>query len=398
MTEAVIFKDIGKKYRRNKESFWALKDVSLSVEQGEIFGIIGHNGSGKSTLLKICSKITLPTTGRIDIYGNTGTLLEVGTGFHPELTGLENIYFNGSVLGISKKEITASLDDIIKFSGVEKSIDVPVKRYSSGMYTRLAFAVAAHLNVENMFIDEVLAVGDAEFQRKCLSKMGDMAKSGRTILFVSHDTSAITRLCDRVMWLHNGSPQMIGESNKVVQEYITHMVPRGGILDIPQLLEKLPSDPTVKINDVLITQNGVVPDILFRDYPIEISITYTIFRKETGTRIFVSLLGDNGNVIIKTYHDENAGIAPVLERGVYKSTVTIPSHLLSHRDYEISIGALVFNQRACTGTTGEGIRVPISVETLSPSDCYQEESLMYRPLIKPKLKWQTSECNIIEEF
>jgi lipopolysaccharide transport system ATP-binding protein len=186
------------------ERFWALRDVSFSIPQGQVVGIIGRNGSGKSTLLKIISQITAPTAGEIRIDGRTGTLLEVGTGFHSELTGRENVYLNGTILGMSRAEIARKFDEIVAFSGVEDFIDTPVKRYSSGMQMRLAFAVAAHLDPEILVIDEVLAVGDAEFQKKCLGKMEDLSKSGRTILFVSHNMSAIDRLCSRVIWIDGG--------------------------------------------------------------------------------------------------------------------------------------------------------------------------------------------------
>src|SRR5215472_791450 len=187
------------------ERFWALKDVSFAIEPGEVVGIIGRNGSGKSTLLKIVSQITAPTVGEVRLNGRTGTLLEVGTGFHQELTGRENVFLNGTILGMHRAEIAQKFDEIIAFSGLEDFIDTPVKRYSSGMQMRLAFAVAAHLDPEILVIDEVLAVGDAEFQKKCLGKMEDLSKTGRTILFVSHNMSAIDQLCSRVMWINNGA-------------------------------------------------------------------------------------------------------------------------------------------------------------------------------------------------
>src|SRR5215831_1933508 len=187
------------------ELFWALKDVSFAIEPGEVVGIIGRNGSGKSTLLKIVSQITAPTVGEVRLTGRTGTLLEVGTGFHLELTGRENVFLNGTILGMQRAEIAQKFDEIVAFSGVEDFIDTPVKRYSSGMQMRLAFAVAAHLDPEILVIDEVLAVGDAEFQKKCLGKMEDLSKTGRTILFVSHNMNAIDQLCGRVIWINAGA-------------------------------------------------------------------------------------------------------------------------------------------------------------------------------------------------
>ncbi|NOZ70655.1 MAG: ABC transporter ATP-binding protein, partial [Chloroflexi bacterium] len=203
-----------------EDVIWALKDVSFTVKEGEVLGVIGRNGAGKSTLLKVLSRITPPTTGYVRLSGNVASLLEVGTGFHPELTGRENIYLNGSILGMTKSEIDRKFDEIVAFSGVEKFIDTPVKRYSSGMRVRLAFSVAAHLEPEILLVDEVLAVGDAEFQRKCLGKMQDVAGAGRTVLFVSHNMPAITRLCQRALLFENGRLVMEGPSDVVVASYL----------------------------------------------------------------------------------------------------------------------------------------------------------------------------------
>lgn len=200
---------------------WSLKDVSFEVEQGDVLGIIGKNGAGKSTLLKILSKVTGPTTGKVKVQGKIASLLEVGTGFHPELTGRENIYLNGAILGMTKKEIAGKFDEIVAFSGVERYIDTPVKRYSSGMYVRLAFAVAAHLDPEIMIVDEVLAVGDAEFQKKCLGKMNDASKKdGKTVLFVSHNMAAIQELCSKAMLMHQGAVIDFGKVQNIITSYL----------------------------------------------------------------------------------------------------------------------------------------------------------------------------------
>jgi ABC-type polysaccharide/polyol phosphate transport system ATPase subunit len=200
---------------------WSLKDINFEVEQGDAVGIIGRNGAGKSTLLKLLSKVTKPTTGQIHTRGRIASLLEVGTGFHPEMTGRENVYLNGAILGMTRKEITRKFDEIVDFSGVERYIDTPVKRYSSGMYVRLAFAVAAHLESEILIVDEVLAVGDAEFQKKCLGKMGDVSKGeGRTILFVSHNMSAVKELCSKGILLKNGLLDFSGDVNETINEYL----------------------------------------------------------------------------------------------------------------------------------------------------------------------------------
>jgi homopolymeric O-antigen transport system ATP-binding protein len=205
------------------EEFWALHDISFEVDRGEIFGLIGANGSGKSTLLRLLAHITLPTEGRITILGSVGTLLEVGTGFHPELTGRENVYLNGAILGMRRREIDAKFDQIVEFSGVEQFLDVPVKRYSSGMHVRLAFAVAAHLEPEILLVDEVLSVGDAEFQRKCVDKMDEVARGGRTIVFVSHSMETVENLCGRCAWINHGGLAEIGTTSAVTASYLKHV-------------------------------------------------------------------------------------------------------------------------------------------------------------------------------
>src|SRR5256886_2295275 len=212
------------------EEFWALKNVSFEVKRGEVLGIIGRNGAGKSTLLKILSRITEPTRGRINIKGRVASLLEVGTGFHYELTGRENIYLNGAILGMTRQEIKRKFDEIVSFAEVEQFLDTPVKRYSSGMYVRLAFAVAAHLEPEILIIDEVLAVGDAAFQRKCLGKMGDVAQEGRTVLFVSHNMAAVEKLCRRGIILHKGEVQFDGSQIDAIGQYLTSFADISGSL------------------------------------------------------------------------------------------------------------------------------------------------------------------------
>jgi lipopolysaccharide transport system ATP-binding protein len=212
--------DLFTRTNTKKESFWALKDISFTVERGEIVGIIGKNGAGKSTLLKILSQITPPTTGEVILRGTVGSLLEVGTGFHPELTGRENIFLNGAILGMSRKEIAKKFDQIVSFAGIEKFLDTPVKRYSSGMYVRLAFSVAAHMEPDILIIDEVLAVGDAEFQKKCLGKMEEVTKSdGRTILFVSHNLDAVRRICKKTIWINDGQVIAVGETSEILAAY-----------------------------------------------------------------------------------------------------------------------------------------------------------------------------------
>jgi lipopolysaccharide transport system ATP-binding protein len=232
------------------EEIWALKDVSFEVKHGEVVGIIGRNGAGKSTLLKVLSRITEPTTGCADVYGRIGALLEVGTGFHPELTGRENIYLNGAILGMSRAEINRKFDEIVDFAGVEKFIDTPVKHYSSGMGLRLGFAVAAHLEPEILIVDEVLAVGDAEFQKKCLGKMSSVAGEGRTVLFVSHNMAAVQSLCKRAILLDRGSVLRDGEVARIVDEYLSDTVKQDKVGTFSEL-------PSFRVIDVKISScNG----------------------------------------------------------------------------------------------------------------------------------------------
>ena len=241
--------------RKDGNIFWALRDMNFEVKQGEVLGIIGKNGAGKSTLLKILSRITAPTSGHVRIKGRIASLLEVGTGFHPDLTGRENVYLNGAILGMSKGEITRKLDEIVAFSGLEQFINTPVKRYSSGMYVRLAFAVAAHLDPEILILDEVLAVGDAEFQKRCLGKMSEVAKGGRTVLFVSHNLGAVANLCSRVLFCAHGRKIMDGPPDEVIRHYIGSTASQVGSVqwDNPK---EAPGNENVRLRAVHIQSGG----------------------------------------------------------------------------------------------------------------------------------------------
>ena len=254
------FRSLRERAKRQKEEFWALKDLSFEVKQGDVVGVIGPNGAGKSTLLKILSRITEPTTGRIRLNGRVASLLEVGTGFHPELTGRENIFLNGAILGMTKAEIERKFDEIVAFSEIEKFLDTPVKRYSSGMYVRLAFAIAAHLEPEILIIDEVLAVGDAQFQKKCLGKMGQIAQGGRTVLFVSHNMPAVRALCSKALLLHFGTVRAFGKVEPLVNQYLAET----GSMETHRLTEPMPMGSALKLLSFDFTPSPVESGALLR--------------------------------------------------------------------------------------------------------------------------------------
>jgi lipopolysaccharide transport system ATP-binding protein len=261
------------------EDFWALKDISLEVKRGEVVGIIGRNGAGKTTLLKVLSRITEPTVGRAEIHGRVGSLLEVGTGFHPELTGRENIYLNGAILGMRKAEINRKFDDIIAFAEVEKFLDTPVKRYSSGMYVRLAFAVAANLDPDILLVDEVLAVGDAAFQKKCLGKMDEVAKGGRTVLFVSHNMSAVKQLCPRSIMLDLGHIVAEGESDYIIDRYLQSGNNIQASLISTESLRRSGTGTGKIVRVELKNKNGFNSNIIGIGEPLQIEMHVTLLNK-----------------------------------------------------------------------------------------------------------------------
>lgn len=315
---------------RDGEQVWALRDVSFTVEQGEVLGIIGRNGAGKSTLLKILSRVTAPTSGQVKVKGRIASLLEVGTGFHPELTGRENIYLNGAILGMSKQEVRRKFDEIVDFAEVEKFIDTPVKRYSSGMYVRLAFAVAAHLEPEILLVDEVLAVGDAEFQKKCLGKMGDVAKQGRTVLFVSHNMGAISSLCQKTILIHNGCINVKGSTREVVQKYLLLNGDNSGEVTFPYSGNSIIKKITLRNNKNLVTNNFYMGEGLIINLELDAhvlirrpSICFYI-RTSTGIPVWHSLSEDSGSSI------ENLSGRHIVE-------IKIPELLLYPGSYSLSV-------------------------------------------------------------
>ena len=341
---------------------WALQDVSFTVEEGEVLGIIGRNGAGKSTLLKVLSRITGPTKGRIRIAGKIASLLEVGTGFSGELTGRENIFLNGAILGMRRTEILRKFDEIVDFAETGKFIDTPVKHYSSGMYMRLAFSVAAHLEPDILVVDEVLAVGDAQFQKKCLGKMQDLPRSGRTVLFVSHNMKAVRQLCTRAILLRAGSLVAEGLSADITERYLREeTLAPDTMATMQQILATIPSDETLRWLDIRLTQGGTpVTHIVSNGRPLEILLSYRVTTRTTGLRIFCDVVDSEETLLFRSFHDENAQGIPTMEPGEYVSTATLPADILAPISYELVIRAGIHDIRACLPVNG--IRIPISVE------------------------------------
>lgn len=319
--------------KRNVETIWALKDVSFEVKPGEVVGLIGRNGAGKSTLLKVLSRITEPTTGRAEIYGRVASLLEVGTGFHAELTGRENIYLNGAILGMKKTEIDSKFDQIVEFSELEQFLDTPVKRYSSGMYMRLAFAVASHLEPEILIVDEVLAVGDAQFQKKCLGKMSDVATEGRTVLFVSHNMVAVQSLCERALWLERGKVVEDGETNTVVGSYLNDCFGKGGPREEtwPDV-ETAPGNDSVRLHKVQVRpRDGTSSDPLTTKTPFSIEVEYWNLQPEAVLHITLHLYTEEGILAFTTGSGvrEREWAGRPMPVGLFRSACHIPSDLLN---------------------------------------------------------------------
>lgn len=334
-----------KDLQNQNETFWALKDVSFEVEKGEVMGIIGRNGAGKSTLLKILSRITYPTEGEVTMRGRVGSLLEVGTGFHLELSGRENIYFNGAILGMKKKEIDEKFDEIVKFSGVEKFLDTPVKRYSSGMQVRLAFSVAAHLEPEILIVDEVLAVGDAAFQKKCLGKMSEVSKGGRTVLFVSHNMQALNSLCQTAILLEQGQKVYSGPTMEAINHYLGEIKGNNnGKLEWISTDEKLPFSDIVKISRYYIQdEDGNIPvGQLLNSKKYNIVIDTEIFKSEPNLAFFISYYTEDDTLLfISDIHDAGPFNVERLSLGKKKIITSVPVHLFANRSYKIELSCVI---------------------------------------------------------
>ena len=335
----VLWEGLARPFRRGPrpervahEDFWALRDVSIDVHEGEVLGVIGRNGAGKSTLLKILSRVTEPTEGRAELRGEVGALLEVGTGFHPELTGRENIYLNGGILGMRRGEIRLKLDEIVAFSEIDAFIDTPVKRYSSGMFVRLAFAVAAHLEPEILIIDEVLAVGDVGFQRKCLGKMDEVARAGRTVIFVSHNTGAVAELCTRAILLEGGRKVADGPVPDVLDAYAELMSSGGSSVD-------LALDPTLPASVTAVgvrRPGGAKADSFDLAEAIEIVVRHEITERVLGYQIVVTLARNSVRLFHSFDTDALPGVPP-REPGVYEARYLVPGMVLKAGVYTVDI-------------------------------------------------------------
>ncbi len=324
---------------------WALRNVSFDVEQGQVMGVIGKNGAGKSTLLKILSRVTEPTEGLVEVHGRVGSLLEVGTGFHPELTGRENIFLNGAILGMKRTEIQKKFDEIVDFAEVEKFIDTPVKRYSSGMYLRLAFAVAAHLEPEILVVDEVLAVGDAEFQRKCIGKMSNVAKQGRTVLFVSHNMSAILRLTRETIVVDKGQLLLRAETQQAVDFYLSRGLDKEGRR--VWLEDEIPAyaAPFRPVGVRIFDQKNNVTDSVRSTEHFSIEIEYRLSDTIQGLRVGVYIITSHGEYVFTSFDTDDPDkyvSYSQRQKGRYTSRCRIPKNLLNSGRYVVGVNASAF--------------------------------------------------------
>lgn len=380
---------------KTKEDFWALKDVSFEVERGEVVGIVGRNGAGKSTLLKVLSRITEPTAGRIEIDGRVASLLEVGTGFHPELTGRENIYLNGAILGMTHREIRAKFDQIVAFAETEKFLDTPVKHYSSGMYVRLAFAVAAHLEPEILIIDEVLAVGDVEFQKKCLGKMQDVSqRQGRTVLFVSHNTGAVASLCNRGIYLTCGRICYVGEVQEAIKQYVSD-----GDFEKGERTwaddTSAPGTENVRFHAVRLRSDGKVTSDTMIDKEVQVELEYFSLRKGNNLSAGIHLIDPLGGVVLASANFPSAclTIDPWFGKahppGLYRSVCTLPANFLNAGNYHIKTVILrdVMHIECA-------IDDALSFTVHDTGAMKQEYTSNWIGVVRPRLNWNTEQLSM----
>lgn len=377
---------------RYSDSFWALEDITFDVKQGEILGIIGKNGAGKSTLLKIMSRVTTPSKGLVKIKGRVACLLEVGTGFHPELTGRENIYLNGAILGLTKAEIKSRFDEIVDFAGVDDFIDTPVKRYSSGMHVRLGFSVAAHLDPEILLVDEVLAVGDAEFQKKCLGKMSEVSRGGRTIFFVSHNMLAVKKLCTKALLLERGKNVCIDETSSVIERYLSDTLEHSGEISWNKP-EEAPGNHQVRLKAVRVVSDGKVSGSPLVSKDIEIQIDY--WNLESGGRRLVSIhiLNSMDYTIFATGNTKSATLVPDpwLEKeypvGLFRTSCIVPKFLLNPGQHSIN---LYINERGAA----DNIIVRTNVLAFNVAEAHEIRNDYlgeWLGAVRPLLHWETTQ-------
>lgn len=374
----------------SRDSVWALKDVSFEVEEGKAVGVIGRNGAGKSTLLKILSRVTDPTTGRVLVRGRVGSLLEVGTGFHAELTGRENIYMNGAILGMKRSDIRRRFDEIVAFAEVDRFLDTPVKRYSSGMYLRLAFAVAAHLDPEVLVVDEVLAVGDYGFQKKCLGKMGDSTRDGKTVLLVSHNMPSILNLCSSAVLLDEGRIAAAGGANDVVRAYMDSMSVDAGEVTWPEIM-KAPGGSTVRLHAVrtLDSAGQVTADIdISEDFDIEIAYWNLV----NGSRLncTIQVLDRVGTMVFSSINMTSASVSPdpwfdrPMPTGLYSTKCRVPGELLNEGRYTVN----VYIQKNITLRQAEKEHA-LSFTIHDSGAMRQEYAGGWGGVVRPRLHWET---------
>ena len=374
------------------DHIWALKDVSFEVKRGEVVGIIGRNGAGKTTLLKILSRITEPTEGRVEIRGRVGSLLEVGTGFHPELTGRENIYLNGAILGMKKSDIERKFDEIVAFAEIEKFLDTPVKRYSSGMYVRLAFAVAAHLDPEILLVDEVLAVGDAEFQKKCLGKMGDVAREGRTVLFVSHNMFSVQNLCTRGVLLESGQVSMDGRINDVISKYLDSGRQQTGEMcwGSPDVA---PGNDRVRLKAVrVVSGDGITGEVAISK-EFRIGVDYWNLEPNARRLVSIALYNSMGICVLTSGNLPSVSITPDpwysrrYPRGLFRTSCTIPGCLLNDGLHSITV---YINEM----TAYDNIILVRDILSFTVQDTglmRKEYTGKWIGAVRPRLNWQTTQ-------
>ena len=377
-------------HRHHHEEIWALRDVSFDVPEGQVLGVIGRNGAGKSTLLKILTRITTPTGGRAEIRGRVGSLLEVGTGFHPELTGRENVFLNGSILGMKRREIARKLEEIVDFAGIDRFMDTPVKRYSSGMYVRLAFAVAAHLEPEILLVDEVLAVGDAEFQRRCLGRMQDFGQSGRTVLFVSHNMQAIARLCERTILLSDGEIERDGRSPDVVAHYLQSGQGSGSSREWTDADDDW-SDGVARLRSLRIVQDGRSVDTADVRRPIGIELAFAVLKP--GQPLFpkLKLHSAEGEIVFNAFDTDPRWHEPV-RPGEYVATAWIPENVLNEGLFTVEPAVSSLGSGKLLPHAGARQAVSFHVHDPGEGDSARGRFTgQLRGVVRPLLEWTLEE-------